>query len=394
MESYDVLVVGMGPAGSSAALVCAEGGVSVLGIEKRQEIGSPKRCGEGLSKSALRRMGIKLPAQAVSRRIYGARVWTPSGKSVTVDFKGNEGWIVERKVFDKYLARLAIRAGAVVRARTELIDVKREAGKLIASLRTQDGLEQIETNLLIACDGIESKAARMLGLNTTISLVDVASCAQFEMSGIDTDPRRVQFWLGSKLAPGGYVWCFPKDRDSANVGIGVRRPWADRPAIDYLKAFISTQPGLAKGSIIEINCGGVPVGGLLKNMVADNLITAGDACHQVNPIHGGGIAEAWIGGRLAGQVAVKAIKSGNFKAKKLSEYNKLWWAERGAKLARLVRLRQVIENLTDDDLNWLADYIKPAELISLTQGGGFASLAKLLMRRPKLIGLARKLITK
>jgi digeranylgeranylglycerophospholipid reductase len=391
MEKFDILVVGMGPAGSSAALTCAKAGLDVIGIEKRQEIGSPKRCGEGLSKSALKRMGIKLPDQAICNTIYGARVYAPNKKFLTINFKKPEGWIIERKIFDKELARMACSAGANVYAKTELIDVRREGKKVIAKLKNEEGVKEIETKIVIACDGIESKVARILGIDTTIALSDIASCVQFEMTGIDIDSKIIQLWFGNKLAPGGYVWCFPKGPGWANIGIGVRRPWAEKPALTYLKAFIESQPNL-RGSIIEINSGGVPVGALLKNMVADNLLIAGDAAHQVNPIHGGGIAEAWLGGKLAAQIAVKAVKCENTKARFLSQYNKLWWAERGKRLEKLLKLRKVVERLTDNDFNWLAEYLKPSELIALAEAGGIANLAKLLMKRPKLIALARKLL--
>src|SRR4030042_559834 len=105
MESYDIVIVGAGPAGSSAAMAAAKAGLKVLMVEKRAEIGSPKRCGEGLSKSALARMGLEKDDIWICRTILGASAYAPNGKKITVDYKGPEGWVIERKVFDKWLPR-------------------------------------------------------------------------------------------------------------------------------------------------------------------------------------------------------------------------------------------------------------------------------------------------
>jgi digeranylgeranylglycerophospholipid reductase len=144
--------------------------------------------------------------------------------------------------------------------------------------------------------------------------------------------------------------------------------------------------------VIEVNSGGVPVGGLLENMVVDNFMVVGDAAHQVNAIHGGGISEAYVGGKIAGEVAVKSIKKGDYSKKVLEEYNKKWWDLRGKKLQKIVKLRQVVESLSDEELNWLAEYLSGEDLIGLTHASGFKKLYFVLMKKPRLIPLARKLL--
>lgn len=393
-REYDVIIIGAGPGGSGAAFSAAKAGMRVLVLEKRQEIGAPKRCAEGLSMSAMKRMGIERDDLWVRREIIGATIYSPNGKYVRVDYRdGPEGYILERKVFDKCLAEKAVEAGAKVLAKAEVTRLIKEAGKICGVGIDFEGEEkEIKAKVVIAADGVESKIAREAGLDTTLKLVDIASGAQFEMTNVDIDPDRIEMYFGNEIAPGGYVWIFPKGEKTANIGIGVRKPYAKGKAIDYLKRFIESRPGLRKGSIIEVNSGGVPVGGLMESMVTDNLIVVGDAAHQVNPIHGGGMGEAWVGGRLAGEVASEAIKANDFSKGFLKKYNKRWWEKRGNKLKKLVKLREVMESLSDDDLNWLIDYLKGEDLIEFARSSGFGKFAKILKKKPKLIKLARKLV--
>ena len=392
MESYDIVIVGAGPAGSSAAMAAAKAGLKVLMVEKRAEIGSPKRCGEGLSKSALARMGLEKDDIWICRTILGASAYAPNGKKITVDYKGPEGWVIERKVFDKWLAKKAVQSGAKVLAKTDATSLLKKNGKVSGvSLESNGNRWDVEAKVVIAADGVESKLAREAGIDTTLRLVDVASGVQFEMAGVDIDPDRIELYFGNEVAPAGYAWIFPKGKNEANVGIGVRKPWAKKTALEYLNDFVQSQPGLKKGSIVEVNGGGVPVGALMENMVADNFMIVGDAAHQVNPIHGGGIAESFVAGRMAAQVAVQAIKKGDTSKKALSEYNRLWWKERGESLQKLVMLREVTESLKDEELNWLAGYLQGEDLIEFARSSGLKKLGLILMKKPRLIKLAKKL---
>jgi digeranylgeranylglycerophospholipid reductase len=392
MESYDVVVVGAGPAGSGAAMAAAKAGSRVLMVEKRQEIGVPKRCGEGFSRTSMKRMGIEHDPVWSRREMIGVTVYSPNGKVVRYD--GDDlGWVIDRKVFDKWLAEKATEEGVKVLARTEVTAVTREDGMISGvSLRSQGREWKVKCRILIAADGVESRVSRMAGLNTTLKAVDIISGFQYEMSNIDIDPDRTELYFGNEIAPGGYIWIFPKGKRTANVGIGVRKPFAKKSAKEYLDEWIASRPGLRNGSILEVNSGAVPVGGLMENMVTDNFMAVGDAAHHVNPIHGGGISEAYVGGKIGGEVAAQAIKAGDTSSEFLDRYNKLWWEARGNKLKKVFKLRQVTERLTDGDLNWLAEYLTGEELVEFSKSKGLKRLAKLLIKKPKLAILAKKLL--
>ncbi len=393
-SEYDVIVVGAGPGGSATAKRCAELGLKVAMLEKRQEIGSPKRCGEGLGLDAAEKLGQKIPRYCIMQDINGSLVYAPNGKKITIDYGKTAGYVLERKQYDKWLAEEAARAGAKVQAKTGVTGVRKEK-EIVKGVDAEFESEKISINskVVVAADGVESKVARWAGMNTTNKLINIDSGFQFEMVDIEIeDPHKIILYFNNEMAPRGYLWIFPKGEDKANVGIGIGGLGYGKTPRQFLEEWIKTMPGLKKGSITEVNAGGIPVGGFLDNMVMNGLVVVGDAAHQVNPIHGGGLREAAVAGRIAGEVISEAIKANDVSQKKLSKYNDIWWKERGNHLMKVQKLREVVEKLTDDDLDMLVDALSGEDLVEFTRGGSLGKLAKILMKKPKLALLARHLM--
>ena len=216
----DCLIVGAGPAGSVAAKEIASYGYETLVIEKRQEIGVPKRCAEGITKHGLEKLGIKLHPLCISGRIKGAVLYSPSGKKVTMEGKEMEGYVVERKIFEKWLAAEAIKAGAKYMVKTQAIGMERNNGRWNVKIRSMEGIKEVEAKLVIGADGVESKVGRWAGLNTVNKLTDYHSGIQFEMANVNANADYIHLFFGRDVAPLGYAWIFPK-AFSANVGLGI-----------------------------------------------------------------------------------------------------------------------------------------------------------------------------
>ncbi|MDP6612842.1 MAG: NAD(P)/FAD-dependent oxidoreductase [Candidatus Hydrothermarchaeota archaeon] len=389
---YDVVVVGAGPGGSNAAKAAAEEGLDVLLMEKRQEIGSPKRCAEGFSVGGMKNIGVTPDPKWAVNEIYGASVYAPNGKMVSVRYPDTIGYVLERKIFDKHLAMNAARAGAKVLAKTVAQGLIMEDGyaRGVRYSRFNDSHEA-RAKIVIAADGVESKIARMAGVNTTTKLIDIDAGFQYEMVVDLEEPDMLELFFGSKIAPRGYVWIFPKGKDVANVGIGIGGN-AKGMSKKYLDTFIEGRVDLRRGSIIEVNAGGIPVGDPIEKLAVNGLMIVGDAAHQVNAIHGGGVHEASIAGRIAGKVAAEAIKSKDVSEVKLMDYDRRWREERGLILHEIVKLRQVIEKLSDNDLNMLAEHLTGEDMVDFANGRNFMKLAKAMMRRPKLVSIAKGLL--
>lgn len=385
----DAIIIGAGPAGTACGKKLAENGFSVKIFDKRAEIGAPKRCGEGLSEASQEFIG-KIPEKCIAQKIRGARLYAPDGRYLDAILSSG-GFVLERKVFDKWLAEEAAKAGADVQANTFISDItKDELGYFNGVKGEFLGNEFKEKARVVVCaTGAESPLRnKALGVYSKITLID--SCIQYEMTNIDIIPDLIHIYLSNKLAPRGYVWVFPKGEERANVGLGIIPQ--DKKPREYMNEFLKLHPELSKGSILEVNAGCVPVGGLVKNMVSNGFVLCGEAANHVNPIHGGGIKEAVLSGQIAANTIIECLKKNDVSKKALSIFNDTWWKERGKHLRKVEKLRETLEKLSDSDLNDLVDALKPEDIIEFARGGKLSVLAKVLMRKPKLVSIARHLL--
>ncbi len=359
---YDVVVVGGRVGGSSASIFASRNGAEVLMIEKNQEIGTPVQCAEATSSRTFKNLEIEPSPRYICSEIKGADVYSPDGTCGHVEGGYAEGYVLERKVFDKHLAMEAARCGTDIMVKTEAKSLLKKEGKVCGVVAKHMGRTmEIKADVVIAADGIESKVARMAGLNTSQNPKTLCSCAQYEMVGLKTDPHYLKFYFGSKIAPGGYAWIFPKGDNVANVGVGIRS--TEGTAYQFLKKFTASMDATP----VELNVGGVPVSGPVAKTYTDGLIIAGDAAGQVEPFTGGGIHITAYCGRVAGEIAAESVEKENNSANFLKKYEKRWRNEVGKDLKKSLKYRKLLDTLSDEDINILARYLKKQDLKSMTK---------------------------
>jgi len=384
---YDVIVIGSGIAGPIIARNVAKAGYSVLLIDKKPAIGSPKQCAEGISVKVFDKYGIPYDRRFINREIYGAKLYSPSGYELELRYKEVSGVILERKVFDKMLAYYAAKAGAEVLARTEALDVIKKEGRITGvKAKHEDEPVDIYADIIVAADGVESTIARKAGINTYAPPHEFDSSYEYEMLIEGFDPDLIHLWFGNEVAPRGYVWVFPKDEDRANVGIGIA---SDHPqtAKYYLDKWLKENK-VPMRKILEVNVGVVPVGGFVKELAKGNVVVVGDAARQVNPMHGGGMAEAMEAGTIASKWIVKALEEENISL--LQNYTKEWWKTDGKRLEKVLKVRRVTEKLTDEDLDLFIRVLSGADAEKIANGN-YLEVIKALIKNPKVMMSPRRI---
>lgn len=362
--SYDVVVVGSGPAGATTARVAAERGLRVLLIDKRQELGAPIQCSGAVSRHALLDAGVQPDEEYIHQPIYGFGIYDQAGESTLIDYrrlKPDEygdglhqhplGYVVDRRRFDRYLMTAAERAGVEVWLKTEGLGyMALPDGAYAVHLRRFNQEQAIRCRVLVGADGLQSNVARWAGLRPHIKLTELASCLQFIVDQVETDGL-LEIITGHEWAPGGYAWVFPKGHGYAEVGLGVIRTMTERDARWHLDHFIHhsfLRERFRQARVLEIQGGGVPLAAPLRKQYADGVILVGDAARHVNPITGGGIHTALSGGCIAGHFLADLLANGDRADEQhLAAYQDRWLEQLGEKMWKLYDLKSDIFHLPD-----------------------------------------------
>jgi digeranylgeranylglycerophospholipid reductase len=293
---------------------------------------------------------------------------------------------------------MAIRNGARYKVKTRATDVIMEDG-YVKGVKAEYMGEKLElkAKLVIAADGVDSKIARSVGIDTKNYLKDYHSGFQYEMAGLNLEESSMlHLFFGSNYAPKGYLWIFPKGKDVANVGIGILSSLSEdgKRAQDYLDRFIESRPEIFKNaSPIEINAGGIPVGAPIDSFVENGFMVVGDAAHQVNPIHGGGLSLAMDAGKIAAEVASEALARGDVSKKSLQEYDKRFKDRFQKKLSKLYKLRMFLEKLNDDDYEFMAEHLSGKDVVEAISSK-YSFIIKLFAKNKRNVAsLAKRFLT-
>ncbi len=376
-KAYDLVVVGAGPAGANCARYAAAAGRHVLVIDKKAELGVPTECSGAVSERGLAEAGIQPQDEFVITTVAGFITYANGGTPWRIDYReiaGRDriGYVVDRRRLDTYVAGLAAAAGAEVALRTELeaaqrIDPADPAAGWRLGVRHHGVPLEITAKILIAADGVGSRLAKWLRVNSTLPLHEAASCIQYEMINVATD-HLLEIVVGQDHAPGGYVWVFPTAPGRAKVGLGVIRTMTRQPAGRHLDRFIESsfmKDRFKQARTIEVSIGTVPLARPLPTPYADGVIFIGDAARHVNSLTGGGIHTALQSGRIAGESLAALWASGDYSRAGLAAWAATWERQMGKGLREVYALKTDVFRITDPDTqnaeiyNLLGGYFHP-----------------------------------
>ncbi|RUM32028.1 MAG: geranylgeranyl reductase, partial [Aquifex sp.] len=289
MERFDVVVVGAGPAGSSAARFLSEKGLKVLILEK-EKLPRFKLCGGALSSRFSRYLPEDFKGRVlntINRGYLGFR-----GKGYKVKEKKEVAYIIDRADFDHYLALKAVEKGAELREETELLDFWEDKGKII--LDTTRG--KISCDFLVGADGFHSRVSKILGFKKEKYYRSVEFLADGEM-----DFESVIIELG--VVSRGYLWVFPKG-DNLNIGVAsTERENLLRVLEDYIK----NQKAIKVKKTYRPRSWFIPIAEGYGELHTGRgrVLLVGDAGNFVDPLLGEGIYYGYLSGLLAGESIIQ-----------------------------------------------------------------------------------------
>jgi len=372
------------------ARYAAAGGCRTLLIEKRQEIGSPVRCGEGLARHFVEDTKLPFDRKWVGREVKGAKIFSPNGTELTIEeaHAGNEvGIVLERDAFDKAVAKEAAKEGADIWLKTTATAVIKDDGWVrgIRAKRLEEEMN-IEAKCVVAADGYESQVGRWAGFKTLLKAGDITGTLQYRLTNISEGhdfPDYCEFWLGT-CAPAGYIWVFPKDESTANVGIGISLDrLKNRVDIKgYLDRWIEQDPRMAHAQPLDMVTGGVSTAPPIKKSVGNGMALVGDAARMIDPITGGGIGNGMLAGMMLGKVLSKCNQTGDFGEAALMEYERGWRAKLEENLYRNWLAKNKLVTLSDREFD---DIIQVLAEVGVTKLSVRAILKVLKETRPELV---------
>ena len=355
-REYDLIVVGAGPAGSSAAYAAAKNGIKVALLEKEENVAQTVRTSGVTWIDYAKEFGIP---EDCYNPIRTYNFCSPNNTVSITDDKPKAAVLDVRKTY-RFLADMAKKNGAEIFVNTNVTNVITENGSIVGVKASSSNSEMIfHARMLIDASGFQSAVSKSLGLVKQWERFGVGAEYEAEVENIKSDT----WWLmvGQMYSPAGYAWIFPLGKNIVRIGVGVGKPESHVDPTQRLDELIEKGAGpikdLGKITKKEFHYGLIPNEGLSRKTVYDNLILVGDTAGMANPLVLEGIRYAIKYGRVAGDVASKAIKSGDTSEKALQYYEETWKKEIESKIKSAHKVQARWLELSDSEWDKEIDII-------------------------------------
>jgi digeranylgeranylglycerophospholipid reductase len=375
MDEYDALIVGGGPVGSKVGGAIAENGFSTVIVEEHREIGKPVQCSGLVSKSVLELSGTG--KKAIIQPMRRAKIICDDIE-LSMESPDDRVFLIDRSVFDKEMAKNAIKKGSdmVLGARAEAF--RRKNGFVETELNVEGERRKIRSKIIIGADGLYSSVVRQFGLDRPKEILGALQ------AHITDDVDEIRIFPEPEIA--FFTWQIPLP-DGSLIG-------SASPSGNLVKLLENRFPDFDRRSI-SLYGGGIPLG-YSKKIVEDNVMTVGDAAAQVKPLSGGGLYPGLRAAELVGKVAVRSLEKGDYSREFLYSYQKEWQATVGKEIRNGMYLRKIYSKMDRNEIKKILSALNDKKLISIIEKEGDidhpSSLARSLVKSsPKLLVFARYL---
>ncbi|MHA1905987.1 MAG: geranylgeranyl reductase family protein [Candidatus Thorarchaeota archaeon] len=391
--SQDAIIVGAGPAGLIAAHRIASNGHSVIVLEEHEKVGEPDHCAGLLSSSGLRRLGIIPPKNIIQNTVAGARIHSPSGHSILVERGRREAYVVNRQMFDSWLAKRAVEQGVTLKTERKVTGISRSNnGEYQIRIVKQEN-EEYSAKAVISGEGSRCQISAKMKL-PQVPRSSKYPAYQFEVSGIDIEEDLVEMFYGRRISTGFFAWVIPLGDGRARIGMASR----DRPK-QRLQAAMKHHTTMSKrlqGFSIERGFGGIVLVGLpVKRTVQGGFLTVGDAAGIVKATTGGGVVVGGTAAEVAGKVVSSALSTQE-RQLNLRSYEKSWRALLQKDLRTMYLAQRAITSLSDRGIDELIKGADDLSLLDVVRREGDMDLQgkviTSLLKNPNIISLGFRVI--
>jgi digeranylgeranylglycerophospholipid reductase len=346
MTKYDILIVGGGPAGLSAAYSAARKNAKTLVLEKDDSIAQNIRTSGVSWIDDMKRLAIP---EKCYNAIKNFRIISPS-KDIVLRGKTPKSCVLDVRSTYQYLATLAAREGAEISVRSEVQSVKSNSNRISGVVaNTTRGKMEIDSNLVIDASGFNSVVARRSGFARNWIRYGIG--AEYECYCDDIDPETWILMVGHKYSDAGYAWIFPISKQRVRIGTGVGRPESITDPIKKLNSIMESKikplDELRNIQPIEFHYGFIPNEGSRKSTIFDGLMLVGDSAGQANPLVLEGIRFAIEFGRVAGEVGANSLSKGCTR-ESLEQYEKFWKERVSSKIKSSLKVQSRWLQMNDD----------------------------------------------
>ncbi|MEM4348428.1 MAG: NAD(P)/FAD-dependent oxidoreductase [Candidatus Anstonellaceae archaeon] len=380
---YDAIVVGGGPAGSTAAAFLSRKGRKVLLLEK-EAWPRNKTCGDaisGKSVGVLRELGLTEELEKADHgEVTGLTFSSPNGTVVTIPFKGSDGqiakgYVCRRMVYDHILWNCA-KSTCDAYDGTAVVGVIKNNGKIVGvKAKDKSGREmEFQGKIIIGADGVSSLIAREIrGSEVDPQHTCIAYRAYY--SGITGMNSTLEIHFVKSIMP-GYFWIFPLEKGLANVGVGMVMSDMKKGNVNLHQAMLDI---IQKNPLFKerfatatqaspISAWSLPFGSKRRKVSGEGVLLVGDAAGLVDPFSGEGIGNAMTSGKIAAAIADEALSKGDTSAEALAKYDQALWNEIGNELQTSYAMQKLgrIEWLLNFVVNKAATSPKAREAIAGT----------------------------
>ncbi|MFN3973809.1 MAG: geranylgeranyl reductase family protein [Dehalococcoidia bacterium] len=384
--TFDVVVVGAGPAGSTVARLLAQRSFRVLLLEEHLQVGHPCHCSGLVTPRTLE--AANASASLVQGQMRGVVAYGPDGVVLSLVAPQPKALVIDRVGLDVALAQQAQEAGAHLLTGARATGIERNGtGMLRLRLRRNGKEEEVVCRLVVGADGSRSVVSRSAPLAAPKEVV-YAMGGEVAVQGLD--PSLVYVALDPYTFPGWFGWAIPAGDGIARIGVGTScRGVNPRRLLQHL---LEDFPPLRGAKVLRLQGGVIPLAPAVPSpLVGDRVMLVGDAGRQVKPSSGGGIYTSVMAAQWCATVAAEALGRGDCSARALAPYQRWWNAHLGREVRMAAVLRRLFLSLTPNELAMALRLLGHQHLATVIRDYGdidFPGRAFTQLLRPQLLGAA------